>query len=105
MAVVKTVYVLTYAQKIPAVQALANWVSEKLAASTEAASSTTRAEVVLQVRNFWNDQWPESEPSGRKWRQLVAMAHIDTGPVASGLPYDQVVQQLEDELAIYVCAS
>lgn len=98
VALVKTVYSLTHPHRRPHIHAAARQVATDLerAGSDAAARSTA----VAKVRNFWSLEFDESKPNGKRWHDLVEVAHVD---VQSGRSYEDVMSHLETELLKHAC--
>ena len=94
VALVKTVYVLSHPRCASMVQDLATLVARDLTSDTAEA----RRRAVSRVRTFWDEELDPSSAAGRKWRELVEIAHVDEPGAA--IAYKVAVQKLQEELEV-----
>ena len=50
------------------------------------------------MRTFWDEELDPDSAAGRKWRELVRIAHVDEHGTA--LAYPDAVRKLEEELEV-----
>jgi hypothetical protein len=82
---VKTVYALIWEPRMHAISELESRFSDH--------DYEGRLEL---TKRFWEDEWPDTNPAGRRWRQIIKLAASGQDP----FPYDELC----DMLAVHVPA-
>ena len=95
VALVKAVYAFRHPHCVPRIQHLAALVARDLASSTTAEARRTS---VTDVRSFWDVELDQDSAAGRKWRELVKIAHVDE--LGAAVAYSDAVQMLQNELEV-----
>ena len=94
MALVKTVYVIRHPHCAPEIQNLAALVAQDLAPD----DAEARQKAVTRVRTFWDEELDLDNAAGRKWRELVKMAHVDEPDAA--FAYLDAMHTLQEEMEV-----
>ena len=94
VALVKTVYAFSRPHCGPKIQNLAALVARDLSADT----ADARQGAVTRVRTFWDEELDPGSAAGRKWRELVKIAHVDEPGAA--IAYSGAVHKLREELEV-----
>lgn len=94
MALVKTVYVIRHPHCVPEIQNLAALVAQDLAPD----NAEARQKAVTRVRTFWDEELNLDNAAGRKWRELVKMAHVDEPDAA--FAYLDAMHTLQEEMEV-----
>lgn len=94
VALVKTVYVFSRPHCASKVQNLATLVAGDLTPDTAEA----RRRAVSRVRTFWDKEFDLGSAAGRKWRELVKIAHVDA--LDATITYMDAVHKLQEELEV-----